>query len=223
MKSLKKKKTEEVKEVKKAAPIHIDAKTHEIKEDKEPVVEVIPEVDVKVEEKSSFFIQMGIPVIIGVIAGVVTGTVVFSLLNIKSQKSTTNASPTPTAQVISQEQESTQSGKMSEVDLTLYDIKVLNGSGKGGEAGKLEKTLKEKGFSVLEIGNADNSDYEKTKIQVKKKVSKDYLTKLIAVLEELFDVEDRENLDEDEDVDVIITVGRNSKLTPSATPTPEEE
>jgi LytR cell envelope-related transcriptional attenuator len=41
-------------------------------------------------------------------------------------------------------------------------IELLNGSGKPGLAGELASTLRDGGFDVLEVANADRSDYRLT-------------------------------------------------------------
>lgn len=49
---------------------------------------------------------------------------------------------------------------------------VLNGSGVPGVAGKVGKRLSEKGYKVVDIKNADNFNYKKTRIEVYKKVER---------------------------------------------------
>lgn len=38
-------------------------------------------------------------------------------------------------------------------------VQILNGSGEGGVASRLASTLRQGGFHVVEVGNADRSDY----------------------------------------------------------------
>ncbi len=195
-------------------------------EENEVIIEEVPIKEVKVEEIGSLFTRSIVPIIIGIVVGILTAVSIILYYNSKTgnifQSSEEILTPTPSA-AISQtplsEKESTSSAELMVRDLTLYDIQVLNGSGKGGEAGKLEKALKEKGFSVLEIGNADNSNYEKTIIEVKKDVSEDYVKKLKEFVATRLLVGETKMLSESSDVDIIITVGRNEATT-SATPTP---
>lgn len=112
---------------------------------------------------------------------------------------TETASPTP----------ATKSATV-EIDISKYTIKVLNGSGISGEASRLKDTLSESEFNVDNIGNADKSDYEKTKILAKKKVPAKFLDKLKKELEKSYVLEENEELPEEEGVDVVITIG-NSK------------
>lgn len=46
------------------------------------------------------------------------------------------------------------------------DIKIFNGTSTGGFAGSVKQILKRFGFQVSEIGNADNQDYQETKIEI---------------------------------------------------------
>lgn len=97
---------------------------------------------------------------------------------------------------------------VEEVDLTAYEIKVLNGSETAGEAGRLQENLEEEGFVVSEIGNAEESDYEETVIQAKEEVEKAFLEKLREVLEESFAVaKEIGELPQDADSDIIIIIG----------------
>lgn len=93
------------------------------------------------------------------------------------------------------------------VDLTKYEIKVLNGSEVDGEAGRQKESLEKEGFTVFSIGNAANSNYTETIIQAKKDVNSAYLNKLKSVLELSFAVGEQEELSEDADSDVIVIIG----------------
>lgn len=114
-------------------------------------------------------------------------------INVVSLSPTPTGVPTPTVE---------------EVDLTAYEIKILNGSETAGEAGKQQENLESEGFTVSDIGNAEESDYTETIIQAKKEVEKVYLDKLKEVLEKSFKVaKDVEELPEDADSDVIVIIG----------------
>lgn len=93
------------------------------------------------------------------------------------------------------------------VDLSKYEIQILNGSEVDGEAGRQKANLEAEGFTISSVGNADSSDYTKTIIQAKADVDKGFLDKLKSVLEESFVVGDNEELSEDEDPDVIVIIG----------------
>lgn len=93
------------------------------------------------------------------------------------------------------------------VNLTQYEIKILNGSEVSGEAGRQKESLEKEGFTVSSIGNAATSNYKETIIQAKKEVDKDFLDKLKSVLELSFIVGDSEELSSDADSDVIVIIG----------------
>lgn len=183
--------------------------------------ENIPVAEVKVEEGNSSLVKSIILVIIGIFVGALTATAIIVLYKKMSEVKPTISQPPATVSVSpaeSPEKPASDSGKITD-DLALYDIKVLNGSGKGGEAGRTEKLLKDKGYSVLEIGNADKSDYKKTLIQAKKKVPQTFLDNLKKVLAEEFDLDTVGTLDDKEQTDIIIIVGSSPGAKPTAEPT----
>jgi len=93
------------------------------------------------------------------------------------------------------------------VDLSMYKIQVLNGSGISGEAARAKQLLEEEKFTVSSIGNADTVNYQKTIIQVKKTVSKEFLDKLKGFIDKSYVLDDTKELDESEKSDVLIIVG----------------
>lgn len=122
------------------------------------------------------------------------------------------------------------------VDRTEYSIEVLNGSTVEGEAGRLQETLEDEGFTVDSVANADNSDYTTTIIQAKDGVSEAYLEELREILEESYVLGTAETLDEADENDVVIIIGIESDETedeatdeaevteaPEEDPTPTEE
>lgn len=96
---------------------------------------------------------------------------------------------------------------VEEVDLSEYEIEILNGSGVEGEAGRQQTNLEDEGFTVSSIGNAEESDYTKTLIQAKEEVDKEFLDKLKEVLEKSFVVDETEILEEEAESDVIVIIG----------------
>lgn len=94
-----------------------------------------------------------------------------------------------------------------EVDLSKYEIQILNGSGVTGEAGRQREVLEEEGFVISSVGNADNSDFSDTIIQAKKEVEKEFLDKLKSVLEISFTLGETEELSEDASVSIVIILG----------------
>ncbi len=85
-------------------------------------------------------------------------------------------------------------------------IEILNGSGVPGKASEMKKILKEKGYQEIITGNADNFDYKKTEIKVKKDKYQ-ALSMLKNDLKEYLTSFDEGLLEEKETADVIITFG----------------
>ncbi len=118
-----------------------------------------------------------------------------------------------------------------EVDREAYDIEVQNGSGIAGLAGQAQQFLEDAGFTVIDIGNADETDYEETVIYASEDVDEAWLDELKDVLGEEYDVQSQvEELDMETDADVVVIIGSNdasgesmSEEEPTAAPTEEDE
>jgi len=108
------------------------------------------------------------------------------------------ATPTPTVTV-----EPTQ----AVVDLTKYEIEVLNGSEVTGEAAKQKDNLEAAGFTVSSVGNADNSDYTDTIIKAKASVDSAFIAKLRSVLSNTFTVGPVQTLSSDAAVPIQVILG----------------
>lgn len=177
--------------------------------------------DIPVVQSESLFARSIAPVIIGIFVGVLTAGSIIFFYNNQTGKSGNNVTPTPS---VSETPTVVPSPTSSVVDdLTLYDITVLNGSGISGKAASVESFLEGKGFSVLEIGNAANSNFTTTIIQAKEAVPSGFIGKLQEALSESYSVSlNSVSLDEGEDSDVIVTIGSlaASESSASATPTP---
>ncbi|MDO8583222.1 MAG: LytR C-terminal domain-containing protein [bacterium] len=93
------------------------------------------------------------------------------------------------------------------IDLSKYEIEVLNGSSVEGEASRQKTSLTDAGFTVLSVGNADNSDYTDTIIKAKKEVEKAFLDKLKAILGETFTIGEAEVLSDDDTTPVVVILG----------------
>lgn len=57
--------------------------------------------------------------------------------------------------------------KETGLDRSGLSVEVKNGSGEAGVGSKMSETLKEFGYRVVSVGNADNYSYENTVIEVK--------------------------------------------------------
>lgn len=96
-----------------------------------------------------------------------------------------------------------------EVDISAYTIVILNGSGIAGEAARVKAALEQEGFTVVSIGNADQSDYENTMIQIKKDTPQAFMGMLKSVLEKTYVFGETEALSKQEESDVRIIIGRS--------------
>ncbi|MGI5826423.1 MAG: LytR C-terminal domain-containing protein [Patescibacteria group bacterium] len=88
-------------------------------------------------------------------------------------------------------------------------IKILNGSGVSGLAGKAKDLLEDKGYGEIATGNADSFDYEETTVQIKEEKNL-FLDLLIEDLSEdyLVSTDSSDPLEEESDFDAIVTLGK---------------
>lgn len=107
-----------------------------------------------------------------------------------------------------------QASPSPQLVLSQFQIKVLNGSGRKGEAAKTKEILEGAGFSVSGIGNNDTSNYRTTLIQVTKEVSKEFITRLEEALSKELVLADKAELVSGVDTPVTIIVGRG-KVQPN--------
>lgn len=71
------------------------------------------------------------------------------------------------------------------IDKTSFEIKVLNGGGTPGAAGKMKTFLEEKGYTVASTGNTDEYTYTTTEIHGKTTM-KDAIANLEADLKDTY-------------------------------------
>ncbi|MCR4263097.1 MAG: LytR C-terminal domain-containing protein [Candidatus Roizmanbacteria bacterium] len=107
-------------------------------------------------------------------------------------------------------EEGTDEGEsQSDMDLSEYQVQILNGSGIAGQAGAVQELLEAGGFEQFETGNADSFDFTDTEVRMKEEVPADVFTSIMDSLEE-YTVVEGDVLDEDADYDIVITVGQKS-------------
>lgn len=88
------------------------------------------------------------------------------------------------------------------------EVQILNGGGVAGAATKMKTFLEEKGYTVSEVGNAEEYTYEQTEVHVKKSVSGN-LPEIKKELEEAYTVgAAAEDLPDDSKYDVRVIVGK---------------
>lgn len=98
----------------------------------------------------------------------------------------------------------------TEADLSAYTIRILNGSGKAGEAARLMKTLTVEGFKVSRIGTALKNNYQTTQVSAKQTVDQAYQNKLKEILDKTYITVASSQISEtaSQEADVIITIGK---------------
>ncbi|MFC1649582.1 LytR C-terminal domain-containing protein [Patescibacteria group bacterium] len=98
-----------------------------------------------------------------------------------------------------------------DVDLTEITVQVLNGTGIAGEAGRTATELESAGFVDVTAGNASSSGFEETVVEVKGDVHQGVFQTIETTLSDRVVVIGEEVLDEDNEYDVIVTVGSSEK------------
>jgi hypothetical protein len=91
-------------------------------------------------------------------------------------------------------------------NLSKYKIKILNGSGISGEAGKVQTLIEAAGFTVLSTGNATTYDFTKTQITLKTGIDPDFVTALVTALKKNYQTGDPKTVSTQTN-DVTVTVG----------------
>ena len=100
--------------------------------------------------------------------------------------------PTPTTQPVS-----------------VYKIKILNGTGTAGQAGEVDKLLVKNGFQVESTGNADNYKYTQTQVQLKSSIPDNVVSLIKESLGNDYSPKISDtNLPASSEFDIIITTGK---------------
>lgn len=159
------------------------------------------EVQSKSGKKWVVWVLLGVVVVAGLGVG---GWLFYQAGQAKQATEATQATPTPAAEVTA----TPTLTPMAEVDREEFEIKVLNGSGISGEAGRVRELLEEAGFIVTSAGNADKFDYKETMIEVKDTVKAAFIKELRETLEEKYMVASETGvLDGTASADVQVIVG----------------
>lgn len=88
-----------------------------------------------------------------------------------------------------------------------YKVKVLNGSGRAGEAASTAKKIKLPAIENSTVGDAQEGLVELTTIRAKKNVSTEVLASLREVLSPEYVLSENETLDDTQEDDIIVVVG----------------
>lgn len=157
---------------------------------------------------SKSMVIFGIILVIVLTGAIFAGIQTLRPLQTETKKPTSSITlPTPTKATLQSEEK--VATPTASVNLSLYPIKILNGSKKSGEATKLEALLIEKGFSVKEVGNADTDNYDATEIRYKDTVPSEFKLTLDKVVKDLYDNFREKNLVRGEETPIVIVIGRN--------------
>lgn len=106
------------------------------------------------------------------------------------------------------------------VDRSEVSIQILNGTGVAGEAGRLQEELEGLDYEDIEVGNADEQDYESAEVTFDADLSPTIVTELTEELQDFF-IDLTASTEELEDYDVIIITGdREGMARATATPEP---
>lgn len=122
-----------------------------------------------------------------------------SLPFIKKQAQTTTSSPSPTIDIVSASPQT----QVTKDDLT---VKVLNGTGKGGQASLVKNALENIGFSNIQTDNAQTQNFETCEVNFSSKVPIEVRQEIVDNLEKTFS-QVKMNVEVSQDFDIIVTTG----------------
>lgn len=166
-----------------------------------------------------FLVILGIGLVVG------SGILYFNKKT-KEQSPETEAKPfEETSSIPSSVPTPTESA--GKVNLSDYNVQILNGSGTPGEAGKVKALIEKEGLEDIETGNAKSYDYTTTEVQMVSDIPDSvYKTIEKALTTAGYSVKKGSTLDDDSDYDIIITVGSKkvggaSTSGSAVTPTPK--
>ncbi|MBI4092153.1 MAG: LytR C-terminal domain-containing protein [Candidatus Levybacteria bacterium] len=116
-----------------------------------------------------------------------------------TKKPTNTPTPKPTVNPID---------KTTGLDRSKLSIQVLNGSGAAGASKKASDYLEGLGYNVIQIGNAENFNFEKTTIQIKSSKD-DFLNLLKSDLSKNYSIGTASaDLSSDQNADATVTIGK---------------
>lgn len=152
-----------------------------------------------------------------ILALLIIGGIGYFIFGRTKDKKEISTEVTPTSIITEQTPTSTQ----TPVDKKEVKVQVLNGTGISGGAGTLKKELVAIGFSEIEVGNANNKNYQKTQVTFDEGLPSSLKNEILDKLESLYaDIDsDTKSLDE-YDVEIITGYPKGHTPTPSAKPTP---
>ncbi|KXK08552.1 MAG: hypothetical protein UZ21_OP11001000542 [Microgenomates bacterium OLB22] len=101
------------------------------------------------------------------------------------------------------------------IDRAKLKVKVLNGEGTPGKAGKVATYLKERGYSDIVTANADSFDFKQTVVRIQKDKKESLSGLVVADLADAttISLDKVEELEATETADIIIVMGADFKTT----------
>jgi hypothetical protein len=87
-------------------------------------------------------------------------------------------------------------------------VQILNGSGVTGVASVTQEFLEEKGYTIVDTGNADNYDYEQTEVLGKEDYEAEVAQLVGDLAEDYAATASAELVDEDEEFELVVIVGK---------------
>lgn len=159
--------------------------------------------DVKVMKEKSPVFWILVPGIF--ILGAILGGIFFYQKEVNTIDAENTPTPVATPEVSVTPTPTTKAEE--KIDVSEFDIAILNGSGIAGEAGKVKTLLEDAGFSVTSTGNAPTYDYTKTIIKAKSTVDNSVIEKLKEALLESYEVGDSQTLPSSSTTDIQVIVG----------------
>jgi hypothetical protein len=138
--------------------------------------------DVETKEKKNF---LGYFMLIAIISFII-GLLSMAGINYFNQKTQDQDNSKKTAVTTKLSPTNTPSPTPEPLDLSKYNIKILNGSGVTGAASELKESLAGEGFTVITTGNAATSNYTGTTVLAGKDIDPKYLEKLKSFLSQSY-------------------------------------
>ncbi|HWA52273.1 MAG TPA: LytR C-terminal domain-containing protein [Patescibacteria group bacterium] len=153
------------------------------------------------EERGAFVKIFFVTFFATLLAFLLAGGIYVYLTGIKG--GSVSPTPTPTTEAIT---EPTPTPTPT-ADLSTFKISVLNGNGGIGVATAAKAVIEKAGFTVTDVGNADNFNFTDTLVQVKSTVPSDVVEKIKNALSANYSVAMGDPLDANSNFDIVITVG----------------
>jgi len=175
--------------------------------------EIKPDTNKELEKsrKTSKFLILGTAVFF--LIGLIVGGIFYYVRSTSKATKTNSDKQTATKEtkIVSSPSPTATPTPAKITDLKLLKVRILNGSGKIGEAGRIKEKLSANGFVSENIttGNADNYSYTKTIVKIKSKLDDSVYEKINELLS-TYETSKQEQ-DEESDFDIEIIIGSSKR------------